>query len=104
MDYEQLAILPNYKAGEPIPATLCGEVKINIFALRRYLEFYRLNEWDLILYRFGNHAYAIGIDLRSTKYDTLDEVMGELSKRFKIKNTLESVAEKLYEILNNYIY
>ena len=88
------AILPSYLVGDPIPIEQHMNVPIDIFGLRKYLERYKMNEWDLKIIKFSNPVrYAVGIDLEKNEEKNMDNVFKQLSISCNVENTVEAIAK-----------
>lgn len=97
--YKTCAVLPSYMAGDPVTIIQHMNAPIDIFGLRKYLERYKLNEWNLKIVKISNPVgYALAVDLDNTEEKNMDNVIKELSVLLNVDNTTEDVSVAIAEV------
>lgn len=94
-------VLPAYLAGNPVPIEQYLNTPIDIFGLRRYLERFKLNEWNLKILKIPNqNVYVLGVDLDKSDVVDYDEIIRQMAIAFNVEPTTEAVAVAISDLFS----
>lgn len=104
-DYVLAAVLQCYELGESVPIIQDHPVAIDLFSLRKYLERFDLNGYNVQIVKIKNPVmYAMGFNLKEFGVTTTEEYFEIISGKLGCENTQEAISIKVQEILEKFKY
>lgn len=101
MTYTKAATLKAHKLGEPVIIEQHLPLPFDLFSLRKYIERFDLNEYDVDVYEFKNpHLYSLGFDMTDFNVSSVEDFYKAIGGKLGCEPDQQMISEKIQSILN----
>ncbi|AGJ71523.1 hypothetical protein Lw1_gp115 [Escherichia phage Lw1] len=101
MTYTKAATLKAHKLGEPVSIEQHLPLPFDLFSLKKYLERFDLNEYDVGVYKFTNpHMYSLGFDMSDFNVSSVEDFYKVIGGKLGCEPDQQTISEKIQSILN----
>lgn len=101
MKYAKAATLKAHKLGEPVTIEQHLPLPFDLFSLKKYLERFDLNEYDVDVYEFKNpYMYSLGFHMPDFNVSSVEDFYKVIGGKLGCEPDQQTISEKIQSILN----
>lgn len=101
MTYTKAATLKAHKLGEPVTIEQHLPLPFDLFSLKKYIERFDLNEYDVDVYEFKNpHMYSLGFHMPDFNVSSVEDFYKAIGGKLGCEPDQQTISEKIQSILN----
>ena len=101
LTYAKGATLKAHKLGEPVTIEQHLPLPFDLFSLKKYLERFELNEYNVDVYEFHNpHMYSLGFHMPDFNVSSVEDFYKAIGGKLGCEPDQQTISEKIQSILN----
>ncbi|CCK73968.1 protein of unknown function [Pseudotevenvirus RB43] len=101
LTYAKGATLKAHKLGEPVTIEQHLPLPFDLFSLKKYLERFDLNEYNVDVYEFHNpHMYSLGFHMPDFNVSSVEDFYKAIGGKLGCEPDQQTISEKIQSILN----
>lgn len=101
INYAKAATIKAHKLGEPVTIEQHLPLPFDLFSLKKYLERFDLNEYDVYVYEFkAPHMYSLGFHMPDFNVISVEDFYKVIGGKLGCEPDQQTISEKIQSILN----